>query len=197
MSAEFFETIYARADGDDGAVPWQDAISRPFVEAWLQRFVPTDHTRAIVVAAGLGDDAAALAARNLEVIAFDSSPTAVDWARTRHPDAPVEWHVADLFATPSGWTADFDLVLEVFTVQSIEPARQAEAATAIRSLVAPGGTLVAVALVHGGEDVPAGPPWPVHPSTVTLLVEGFTETHRHAESVGDDVSCVIVEATRA
>ena len=49
----------------------------------------------------------------LDVVAFDSSPTAVEWARSRHPDTAVDWQVADLFAPPSDWLGSFDLVVDV------------------------------------------------------------------------------------
>ncbi len=191
---EFFDGIYSRAEGDDGAVPWQHAVSRRFIEPWLDAFQPaTGHQRAVVVAAGLGDDAAALAAHDLAVTAFDAAPTAVDWARRRHPDAAVEWHVADLFDLPTEWSAGFNLVVEVFTVQSIAPERQAAAASAVRSLLAPGGTLVAVALVHDGAMEPQGPPWPLHPSTFERLTTGLIEHHRRDEAVGERISCLLVE----
>ncbi|MEM9130864.1 MAG: class I SAM-dependent methyltransferase [Actinomycetota bacterium] len=194
---DFFDGVYARAGGDDTAVPWQHAVSRRFIDPWLQRYRPKDdHRRALVVAAGLGDDAAALAARGMAVTAFDAAPTAVDWARTRHPDAAVDWHVADLFALPPDWSEAFDLVVEVFTIQSIEPARQPAAADAIRHLVAPGGALVAVALHHDGERTPDGPPWPLHPSTLDGLTAGMTERAQRSEPVADGVSCVLVEVER-
>ena len=54
--AEFFDAMYANADGDDGAVPWQQAISRPLIAEWMEAAQLAAGTRAMVVAAGLGDD---------------------------------------------------------------------------------------------------------------------------------------------
>lgn len=197
VSSDFFEAMYAQADGDDEAVPWQHAMSRRIIADWLGNLEPGRGERAVVVAAGLGDDAAALAATDRDVVAFDAAPSAVEWARARHPGADVDWTVADLFDLPDDWSEAFDLVVEVFTVQSIEPARQPDAAIAIRELVAPGGTLVAVALVHDGSIDPSGPPWPLHPATVEVLGDGLEEAGRRVESVDDHVTCVLVELARA
>jgi hypothetical protein len=192
----FFEAFYASAEGDDTAIPWQDAVSRRLVASWLADFEPGDHRRALVVAAGLGDDAAALAGLGLEVSAFDYAPTAVEWARRRHPDADVNWQVADLFSPPGDWKGAFDLVLEVFTVQTIEPDAQRSAVHAVRDFVGPGGTLVAVALVHDGDSEPQGPPWPLHPSTFDAMCDGFVEASRHIEHIDDGLACMMAVLER-
>jgi hypothetical protein len=197
MSADFFEAMYARAEGDDAGVPWQQAISRRLIGDWFQAFEPAGHEHAMVVAAGLGDDAARLAGLGLNVVAFDHSPTAVGWAESRHPDAGVDWHVADLFAPPAHWVESFDLVVEVFTIQSIDPADQSNAASIVGSFVAPGGTLVAVSLVHDGGSHSQGPPWPLHPSTFGFLTDGFTERYRQTERLDAELSCILVELRRA
>ena len=167
-----FDGIYSRADGDDAAVPWQHAPSRAVVERWIGSLGRVAHRRALVVAAGLGDDAAALAALGYEVVAFDRSAPAIAWARDRHPDAAVRWEVADLFDPPAEWGAGFDLVVEVFTIQSIPVEEQARAAAAIAGFVAPGGTLLLVALVHEPGVDPTGPPWPLDRSTLDALESG-------------------------
>ena len=195
-AADFFDAMYAQADGDDAGVPWQHAISRRFIGDWMATLDPSRHQRALVVAAGLGDDAAALARLGLEVVAFDYAPTAVDWARSRHGDAEVDWQVADLFAPPDEWVGGFDLVIEVFTVQSIDPARQVDAARAIAAFVAPGGTLVAVTMVHDGSREPEGPPWPLNPSTLDAFTSGFDEQTRRTEELGDGLSCTLLELIR-
>ncbi len=81
-------------------------------------------------------------------------------------------------------------------MQSIEPPRQAEAAVAVRTLLRPGGTLVAVALVHDGTVEPDGPPWPLHPSTIEVLSDGLTESHRVVETLNTEVSCILLELKR-
>lgn len=172
---ERFEAMYRGAGRDEQAIPWQDPQARPLAERWLASFDPAGHERALVVAAGLGDHAAALARLGLSVVAFDAAPTAVDWARDRHPDVDVQWEVADLFAPPRAWLSGFDLVLEVFTVQAIHPSRHAEAARAVAGFVAPGGLLVVVAMVGppgDGATVGDGPPWPLDPAVLDAFGAG-------------------------
>ena len=194
--AEFFDAMYASADGDDGAVPWQQAISRPLIAEWMEAAQLAAGTRAMVVAAGLGDDAAALARKGVDVTAFDFSPTAVEWAGRRHADLDVSWNQADLFELPDEWAEAFDLVVEVFTIQSTPPARQLEAADAVRRLVAPGGTLVAVLPIHHGDDDPTGPPWPLLPTTVDRLLAGSDAIDRRTEVLSETTTCVRVELRR-
>jgi SAM-dependent methyltransferase len=196
MTAEFFDALYSGADGDESAVPWQQAMSRGLIGEWLQDLDPGRHRRALVVAAGLGDDAAALARLGLDVVAFDLSPTAVEWAGQRHPDVAVDWHVADLFHPPADWKAAFDLVVEVFTVQSIPPELQADAAAATRAFLAPGGTLIGIAVVHDGTVEPDGPPWPFDPATLDVLADGLVEASRLTEELSPTVSCVRIEWVR-
>jgi SAM-dependent methyltransferase len=193
--ADFFDAVYSRAKGDEAAVPWQQAMSRRFMSSWLEHFEPSGDERAIVVAAGLGDDAAALAARGVDVTAFDFSPAALEWARTRHATVDVDWHQADLFNMPSDWAGAFDLVVEVFTVQSIQPDRQPEAAAAIRSLLAPGGRLVVVTLTHDGSGQPAGPPWPLHPATVEQLRSGLNTGEHVVEELDGGMACHLFDLT--
>ncbi len=192
---DFFDGIYARADGDETAIPWQHhAASRPLFDAWYEALGEVRGATALVVASGLGDDAAALAAKGFDVTAFDGSPTAVEWARGRHGDAAVDWHVADLFATPPDWRGAFDLVVEVFTVQSIAPDLEVAAAEAIRSFVAPGGTLVAIAIT--GESGTGGPPWPLSGVVVDALIGDLDVADRHVEALSTEIDVVRLELHR-
>jgi SAM-dependent methyltransferase len=121
----------------------------------------------VVVGCGLGDDAVELAGRDLEVTAFDVSPTAVRWAAERFPDAPVDWRVADLLALPDDLTDAFDLVVEVATVQSLPGVVRDAAMHAIGSLARPGGVVVVVTLMAVDAEVArrwTGPPWAQAPS---------------------------------
>jgi hypothetical protein len=120
----------------------------------------------------------------------------MEWAARRHQDLGIDWRVADLFDLPAAWTGRFDLIVEVFTIQSIEPERQPNAAAAIRELLSPGGTLVAVALSYRGEDRPPGPPWALHPSTVDILTEGLDESNRVVEELDDGFDGLLLELTR-
>jgi len=190
----FFDQVYAGARGDETAVPWQAAASRPLFDAWYARLEDRPGAKALVVAAGLGDDAAALAAKAFDVTAFDGAATAVDWARRRHPGVPVAWHVADLLAAPAAWADAFDLVVEVFTVQSISPDREIKAAEAVRSFVAPGGTLLVIAIT--GDPATGGPPWPLSAEVIDALVGDLEILERHAEPLGPGTDAVRLELKR-
>lgn len=158
---EMFERRYAAARRDGGTIPWVRRAPHPELVAWYERRSPPAGTSALVVGAGLGDDAEFLAARGHDVTAFDASETALRWCRERFPETNVDYRLADLFALPAAWRHAFALVVEVFTIQSAKVADRDAAINAIAATVAPGGTLVVVALARPDERPPSGPPWPV------------------------------------
>ncbi len=164
----WFDALYREADGHPESIPWAELATHPYVVDWLDDpVVQPPGRRAIVVGCGLGDDAAELARRGFEVVAFDVSEAAVDWARTRVGADGIDWHTADLLAIPGEWHGAFDLVIEVRTVQSLPGVVRDAAMQAIGSLVAPGGVVVAVTLVATDADTArdwAGPPWAQAPS---------------------------------
>ena len=82
--------------------------------------------------------------------------------------------VADLLSTPTRFRHRFELVAEVCTIQSMDPAQREVAAAAITSLLGPRGVLVAVA--RGRDDHEPleevhGPPWPLTRGELTGLME--------------------------
>jgi SAM-dependent methyltransferase len=168
----WFEPVYAGARGDLSAVPWAEGAPHPYVLDWLDDPVLTPSgRRVVVVGCGLGDDAAELARRGYEVTAFDVSRSAVDWARRRHPEVDVDWHVADLMDLPHAWQQSFDLVLEVRTVQSLPGVVRDAAMHAIGMLAGPGGVVVVVTLLATSNDIAQawqGPPWAQAPSELTV-----------------------------
>ena len=89
-----------------------------------------------------------------------SRPSAVELARDRHPGSAVDYRVADLLDLPADLVGAFDLVVDVFTVQALPRPLRDGAVDGIRSLLAPGGELLAVQFVHE-DDAPEddGPPW--------------------------------------
>ena len=156
----FFESMYRDARGDADGIPWASLAPSSIVDRWLGATTAPPGPAA-VVACGLGDDAEALAAQGWEVTAFDVAPTAIDWARRRFPESPVDYVVADLFDVPPTWSRAFSLVVEVFTIQSIAPAVRDRTIHMISDLVAPGGTLLVGAVGHDGPPIEHGPPWPL------------------------------------
>lgn len=158
-ATRWFDPLYAAAERDLRAIPWANDRPCPWIVEYLA--MHPGPGRAIVVGCGLGDDAEAIAAAGYEVVAFDVAPTAVAWCRERFPGSSVEYRVADLFDLPVDLVGCGDLVVEVRTVQSLPPALRDSALAAVASLVAPGGSLLIVALGRGDHEVPTGPPWAV------------------------------------
>ena len=105
----WFEKLYSSARGDDNWIPWSDGSPSPFVVEWAIGKPPG---RALVVGCGLGEDAVFLEKNGWDVVAFDLSPTAVEWAKKRHEKSSIEWVVADLLNPPDEWISQFELVLE-------------------------------------------------------------------------------------
>lgn len=156
---DWFERLYVAAGDGDVDVPWDRGEAHPLLVEWLDAR-PRLAGSAVVVGFGRGYDAELLAARGFAVTAFEISPTAVSQARAAYPSTGVDYRVADLLDLPPEWANGFDLVVEIMTVQAMPPDVRADAIAGIRSLVAPGGTLVVIGGVGTGEPVD-GPPWPL------------------------------------
>lgn len=170
-ASDWFEPLYAEAQGDPAAVPWAHQEPHPHLVAWLdQPGLDVTGVDAVVVGCGLGDDAAELARRGCRVTAFDLSPTAIAWARRRFPDLDIQWVVADLLDLPDHLVGAFGLVVEVRTVQSLPASVRDEAMLAIGSLVGDGGWLLASLLLATSDEAARaweGPPWALAPAELT------------------------------
>lgn len=158
----WFEPLYASAHGDAEKVPWADEKPNPWLMEWIeQQSPPRSGSNAVVVGCGLGDDAEELARRGYDVVAFDVSPTAIEWAKQRFPESSVQYRVGDLFDLPSSMESAFDFVFEAYTLQALPVGVRNVAISAVASLVAPGGDLLAVMRGTEGDDPGEGPPWPL------------------------------------
>ncbi|MBM6399699.1 class I SAM-dependent methyltransferase [Phycicoccus sonneratiae] len=156
----WFDELWSAAVADEVDTPWARTAPYPPVLEHVDGAGPGEGRAAVVVGAGLGADAELLAERGWRTTAFDVSASAVALARDRHPGSSVDHRVADLLALPDDLVGAFDLVVEVFTVQALPPDLRADAVAAVRSLLAPGGTLLAVQFVRErGSDAGDGPPW--------------------------------------
>jgi SAM-dependent methyltransferase len=156
----WFEAVYDTADGDPAQIPWADLSPHPLLADWLTAAPPpAAGARALDVGCGLGDNAAAFAAKGYRVNAFDLSPRAVRWAQSRFPD--IAFSATDLFKPPADWIGAFGLVHECYTLQAIPDAPRYEAMAQIARFLAPGGTLVVIARSRDTAGPTSGPPWPL------------------------------------
>ncbi len=160
-STGWFEHVYATAHGHAGAIPWAHLRpDRNFLE-WVNRErLRGAGKKALTVGCGLGDDAEELARLGFDVVAFDISPTAIDWCRTRFLASRVQYVVADLLAPPEAWGAAFDFVLEAFTIQVLTGELRQRAIERIARFVAPSGTLLVIARGRDPDEDPGLMPWP-------------------------------------
>lgn len=157
----WFERLYEESERDGFRISWVDLEPNPYLVAWLERGSLLAGGRALVVGCGYGDDAELLAAKGLDVVAFDIAPTAIDRCRNRFPGSRVRHETADVLAPPSEWSGAFDFVFEAYTVQVLPGEARAVCARAIGGFVAPRGTLLVVARSRSPKDPEGLMPWPL------------------------------------
>ena len=168
----WFERLYVASTADASVVPWDRGAPNPRLVEWVTRENPTGPGRALVVGAGLGADAEYLAGLGYETTAFDVSETAVRIARERNPGWRVRYVVADLLDPPAEWREAFDLVVEIYTVQSLPESEHPRAIAAVAGLVAPGGRLLVIAMGRFADDrVDEGPPWPLTDAEIASFTD--------------------------
>jgi hypothetical protein len=171
------DQVYRAAAGELVKVPWAEGKPNPALISWLNAEAAArvrPGSRAVVVGCGLGDDVVELLNRGYDAIGFDVSPAAIDWARKRFAPHSNAFCVADLFNAPTRFRHRFELVVESYTLQSIDPSQREAAGTAIASLLGPRGVLVAVA--RGRDEAELleqvqGPPWPLTRLELAALME--------------------------
>jgi SAM-dependent methyltransferase len=172
-----FESLYASAAEGRETLRWDRGGPHPLIEEWA-RGVAGSGRLALVVGSGLGTDAELLAERGYAVVGFDVSPTAIATARERCPQSEVDYRVANLLDPPADWREGFDLVVESLTVQSMPVAFHAQAIANVARMVAPGGTLLAIAKARDEDEPVDGPPWPLTRTEVEAFAGGGLETVR-------------------
>lgn len=171
------DQVYRAAAGELVKVPWAEGKPAAAVVSWLNAEAPgrvRPGSRAVVIGCGLGDDVIELINRGYDAIGFDISPTAVEWARRRFKDYGAAFSVCDLLRVPTRFHHRFELVVEAYTLQSIEPAMREQAAAAMAAMLGPRGVLVAVANGRDESDLVEsikGPPWALTRAELAGLME--------------------------
>ncbi len=162
-----FESVYRGAGGDASRVPWhRDGANAPLVW-WLNHEAPglvRPGGRVAVVGCGLGDDVAEIEGRGYDVVGFDVSSAAIEWARSRHPSCAERFVVGDALSPPTRLRSRFDLVVEAYTLQSLPVALREPALVGIASLMRPHGALLVICRGRGEDealDAGQGPPYPI------------------------------------
>ncbi|MEV0146205.1 MULTISPECIES: methyltransferase domain-containing protein [unclassified Nonomuraea] len=177
----WFERLYAGSATGEAVVPWDSGGPHPLLVAWTgeretvragERDAAGERRRALVVGAGLGDDAEHLAGLGYDITAFDVSESAVRLARERFPGTAVAYRAADLLDPPAEWRGAFDLVVEIMTVQALPEPLHEQAIARIASFVRPGGTLLVIASGRDEGDPVFPPPWPLTRPEITAFATG-------------------------
>lgn len=173
----WFEPLYASAADGSAIVPWDREAPNALLVGWASStHLAGGGRRALVVGCSYGRDAEYLASLGFDVTAFDVSATAIEQARLRHPSSPVRYVTANLLALPPDWLGAFDFVLESHNVQALPDPPRAQAIAAVRSAVAPGGTLLVLMFASEDSAEPDGPPWPLTRSEIESFAGGEVRT---------------------
>lgn len=169
----WFERVYAAAAAGRAVVPWDRGAPGRYLTAWAaDRRLRGAGRRAVVAGCGLGDDAEFIAGLGFETTAFDISATAIATARRRFPGSAVRYQTADLLSPPEDWQQAFDLVVESLVLQALPDPPRRDAITSLGGLVAPGGTLIAVARAREPGQPVDGPPWALTRAEIDALAGG-------------------------
>jgi SAM-dependent methyltransferase len=128
-----------------------DKVAREVIpvlgERLVERLAPSSGERVLDIAAGSGNAAVPAARAGAHVVASDLTPELLDIGRTEHPDAGIDWQVADAEALP--WPdASYDVVMSAVGVM-FAPHHQVAADELLRVL-RPGGRLGVVSWTPEG-----------------------------------------------
>jgi SAM-dependent methyltransferase len=159
----WFDEMYAAGASGRVSMPWNRTEAHPLLSEWAEAHGLTGkRRRAVVVGCGLGADAEYIAGLGFDTVGFDISETAIEIARERTPGSEVDYVTADLLEPPDQWIRAFDLVVEIIAVQALPDPQRRQAIFNVGRMVAPRGTLLAIAAVRD-DDAPAdpSPPWPL------------------------------------
>lgn len=159
----WFDTLYQSASGNEEAIPWAHLRADPLLVEWLtSHHIGGVNRRALVVGSGLGDDAEELARQGFAVTAFDISAEAIQWSQRRFPGTPVRYMTGNVLDLPDEWRERIDLIVEVYTLQSLpDEALRARAAANLVRCLAPTGSLLVICRGREQHEDKGTMPWPL------------------------------------
>ena len=169
-ASAWFDTLYEEQFLNDEKIPWAKMKPNPYLKEYLQDNLPNGNKKAIVIGCGLGDDAIALSEAGFDVTAVDISANAVKWCHERFNGFGVDFKVQDLLELPDTMLGAYDFVFEAYTVQSMPLQFRNMMITAISSLVAKEGFLLAIANGKNHGEHFEGPPWPLEVNEMRLYI---------------------------
>lgn len=163
----YWNTIYEREESPR----WHIGVA-PALKHWFETSGARPG-RVLVPGCGYGPDAALLAQHSFEVTAVDFAPLAIKRAKLMHPDAKVDWRVADIFELPE--REHFDYVYEYTCMVAIQPQRRPQYAQACHDWLRKGGRLIGCFYNHGRE---GGPPFDITREQVEALYQPMFKIHK-------------------
>ncbi len=142
-----------------GNTPWDKAAPAPEIEYALREGLLKGNV--LVPGCGRGHDVRAIAAAGaLHVVGLDLAPSAVLEAQSENNPENAFFQQADLFNTPSEFKERFDWVWEHTCFCAISPEDRVNYVSAVKSVLRPGGKLLALFFLDPGLDNPSeGPPF--------------------------------------
>lgn len=183
----WFDALYKEAAGNNEKIPWADLEPNKFLRRWAEKTnLRGDNRKALVIGCGLGDDARFLSDLGFQVTAFDISETAIEWAKRLHADTTIDFHAADLFTPPSGWTEAFEFVLEVYTIQPLPLEMRPQTIDAISNFVAPNGRLIVVTRGREDDEEPLELPWALSRRDLSRFLENGLKQVEFEQMPGDE-----------
>lgn len=168
---DWFEELYSRSDESGTGIAWANMAPHPLFKKWVDTIAHVKNKKkALVVGCGLGDDAVELEKKGYSVTAFDVSESAIELCKKRFPESKVSFLVANLLEGIPEWSEQFDLVLEIFTIQALPPKYETTIIQSIANFVAPKGELVLIAKVQKEKRCyENGPPWRLNENYIELF----------------------------
>ncbi len=196
---QWFETLYAETNVKGEGVPWANMASHPMFKSWLlnNSFSGKGKT-ALVVGCGLGDDAIELESLGFKVTAFDVSDSAIELCKKRFPTSTVNFVQADLIKGIPEWKHQFDVVLEIFTIQALPPKYENVLIEHIADFVKENGQLILITEIKEEKrNFENGPPWLLNSTYInafeSLGLQKSSQLINTTTEMGDEIHLTIFQ----